>query len=209
MKQKIKNNKGITLIALVLTIIILIILAGISISILTGQDGLITKAKQGAQNYQNSAVEEQAMLNTIGAYTGGIYTAPDRNNGGTGSETVTANQGGTGKVYYLGTGTTFDIPTLLPDIDYTQLTADNFIVGISSKSSASASYTPSGTSKQTYTATGTALSITKSYNSSTGTLTLGGYTENVTVVSTSGGTGTTTTNCTCFVYVVLGEIETI
>ena len=69
MEQKIKNNKGITLIALVLTIIILIILAGISISILTGQDGLITKAKQGAQNYQNSAVEEQAMLNTIGIYT--------------------------------------------------------------------------------------------------------------------------------------------
>ena len=69
MKKTIKSKNAITLIALVLTIIILIILAGISISILTGQDGLITKAKQGAQNYQNAAVEEQDMLNTIGIYT--------------------------------------------------------------------------------------------------------------------------------------------
>ena len=52
-----RNNKGITLIALVITIIVLIILAGISISILMGEDGLITKAKQGAQNYQNASVE--------------------------------------------------------------------------------------------------------------------------------------------------------
>ena len=34
-----KNNKGITLIALVVSIIVLLILAGISISILTGQNG--------------------------------------------------------------------------------------------------------------------------------------------------------------------------
>ena len=65
MKAKLKNNKGITLIALIITIIILIILAGISISILTGQDGLINKAKQGTQNYQNAAIEEQVMLNNL------------------------------------------------------------------------------------------------------------------------------------------------
>ena len=60
-----KNNKGITLIALVITIIVLIILAGISISLLMGEDGIITKAKQGALNYQNAAIEEQAMLNNL------------------------------------------------------------------------------------------------------------------------------------------------
>ena len=64
-----KDNKGITLIALVITIVVLIILAGISISIMMGEDGLITKARQGAQNYQNAAIEEQNMLNTIGIYT--------------------------------------------------------------------------------------------------------------------------------------------
>ena len=39
-----KNNKGITLIALVITIIVLLILAGISIAMLTGENGLLNKA---------------------------------------------------------------------------------------------------------------------------------------------------------------------
>ena len=41
-----KNNKGITLVALVVIIIVLIILAGISINLLLGDNGLITKAKE-------------------------------------------------------------------------------------------------------------------------------------------------------------------
>ena len=40
------KNKGITLIALVITIIILIILAGISVATLTGENGLFSRAKQ-------------------------------------------------------------------------------------------------------------------------------------------------------------------
>lgn len=39
-----EKNNGITLIALVITIIILLILAGITISTLTGENGLLTKA---------------------------------------------------------------------------------------------------------------------------------------------------------------------
>ena len=71
-----KNQKGITLIALVITIIILMILAGISISLLMGEDGLITKAKQGALNYQNAALEEQEMLNNFyGDFATGIASA--------------------------------------------------------------------------------------------------------------------------------------
>ena len=60
-----KGQKGITLVALVITIIVLIILAGISIALVMNNDGIATKAKQGAQNYQNAAAEEQTMLNTI------------------------------------------------------------------------------------------------------------------------------------------------
>ena len=41
-----KKQRGITLIALVVTIIILLILAGVSISILSGGEGLITMAKK-------------------------------------------------------------------------------------------------------------------------------------------------------------------
>jgi len=38
------NNKGITLIALVITIIVLLILAGVAIATLTGDNGILTKA---------------------------------------------------------------------------------------------------------------------------------------------------------------------
>ena len=40
-----KKNKGITLIALVITIIVLLILAGVSIATLTGEDGLLTRSQ--------------------------------------------------------------------------------------------------------------------------------------------------------------------
>jgi Tfp pilus assembly protein PilE len=43
-----KNNKGITLIALVVTIIVLLILAGVSIAMLTGQNGILNRASQSA-----------------------------------------------------------------------------------------------------------------------------------------------------------------
>ena len=55
-----KKNKGITLIALVITIIILLILAGISISALTNQ-GLFKNAKE-AQNATEKAEEEQGKI---------------------------------------------------------------------------------------------------------------------------------------------------
>ena len=42
--MKITNKRGITLIALVVTIVVLLILAGISISMLTGKNGVITQA---------------------------------------------------------------------------------------------------------------------------------------------------------------------
>ena len=43
-----KNNKGITLIALVVTIIVLLILAGVSIAMLTGQNGILNRASQAS-----------------------------------------------------------------------------------------------------------------------------------------------------------------
>lgn len=48
LKEKFKMNKGITLIALVVTIIVLLILAGISISMLSGDNSILTKAGDAA-----------------------------------------------------------------------------------------------------------------------------------------------------------------
>ncbi len=60
-----KGQKGITLVALVITIIVLIILAGVSIALLVDQDGIITKAKNGKQNYQIAANEEANTISDL------------------------------------------------------------------------------------------------------------------------------------------------
>lgn len=54
-----KNEKGITLIALVITIIVLIILAGITIAAVIGDNGIITKAQQSANQTQEARKEEE------------------------------------------------------------------------------------------------------------------------------------------------------
>lgn len=56
-----KNIKGITLVALVLTIIILLILAGVAITTLT-QTGLFENAKQAKNKTENAQIEENTIL---------------------------------------------------------------------------------------------------------------------------------------------------
>lgn len=51
--EKLKRNKGITILTLSITIIILIILAGISIATLTGENGLIKNARESKKKYRN------------------------------------------------------------------------------------------------------------------------------------------------------------
>lgn len=58
MKGTIKKDKGITLIALVITIIVLLILAGVSISMLTGENGIINKATGAKENTEIGKEEE-------------------------------------------------------------------------------------------------------------------------------------------------------
>ena len=65
MNFKRRNEKGITLVALVVTIIVLIILAGVSINLLVGQDGLISRAKLAKEQYENAALDEQNKLNEL------------------------------------------------------------------------------------------------------------------------------------------------
>lgn len=57
-----KNEKGITLIALVITIIVLLILAGISIAMLTGDNGLLTKSKQSAAASAVAGAKDEISL---------------------------------------------------------------------------------------------------------------------------------------------------
>ena len=57
-----KNNKGITLIALVITIIVLLILAGITIAMLTGDNGLLTKSNEAKVTDMRATADEKVNL---------------------------------------------------------------------------------------------------------------------------------------------------
>ena len=57
-----KSTKGITLIALVVTIIVLLILAGVSIAMLTGNNGVLTQGNRAKEEQAHAAVREGIML---------------------------------------------------------------------------------------------------------------------------------------------------
>ena len=61
-----KENRGITLIALVITIIVLLILAGISIATLTGENGVLTKANTAKEQTEIADTIERARVDILG-----------------------------------------------------------------------------------------------------------------------------------------------
>ncbi len=75
-----KKQKGITLIALVITIIVLLILAAVSITALTDEDkGVVTKAKQAASKTETAADEEDADIKEIINYVDEELAKPVNN----------------------------------------------------------------------------------------------------------------------------------
>ena len=57
-----RNQKGVTLIALVITIIVLLILAGVSIAMLTGDNGILTQANKSQVSTIEGNVKEAVRL---------------------------------------------------------------------------------------------------------------------------------------------------
>lgn len=70
--MKFKNYNGITLIALVITIIILLILAGVSINLVSGENGIVNKAQQALDKTKRAKVEEE-IWNAWAAVTSDYY----------------------------------------------------------------------------------------------------------------------------------------
>ena len=60
-----RKERGITLVALVITVIVLIILAGVTLSTLVGDNGIITKAQEAKQNMANAAAEEDKLIQNL------------------------------------------------------------------------------------------------------------------------------------------------
>ena len=82
----INNSKGITLIALVITIIVLLILAGVTINLTLGENGIFKTAEMAGKNYTQAQEQELAGIanfeNEINNIIGGTG-----NNGGSGTDT--------------------------------------------------------------------------------------------------------------------------
>ena len=83
-KQKIKSKSGITLVALVVTIVVLLILAGVSLSLVIGNDGIMKRAKEAQERYRQASENEQKDLDTVEDYMNKMTGE------GSGAETGTA-----------------------------------------------------------------------------------------------------------------------
>ena len=78
--MKKKENKGITLIALVITIIVLLILAGVSIAMLTGENGILSQAAKAKEETEKAQANEALILDEYNKFLNNAV-------GGTGSTT--------------------------------------------------------------------------------------------------------------------------
>lgn len=65
MEKELIREKGITLIALIVTIVILLILASVTMALTFNNNGIFNKAKTAAQTYKNAASDESDALNNL------------------------------------------------------------------------------------------------------------------------------------------------
>jgi len=65
MYKRLEKEKGVTLIALIIAVILMLIIAGVAMSMLSGNDGLFTKTKYAADKYNNSLSDETEVMDDI------------------------------------------------------------------------------------------------------------------------------------------------
>ena len=88
------RQSGITLVALVVTIVVLLILAGVSISLVLGQNGLIANAKEAREKTKNATDEESQLINgTIPDYIAEQVNGTTSGGGNTPTEPETPTTG--------------------------------------------------------------------------------------------------------------------
>ena len=102
--EKIKNNKrGVTLLALIITVVIMLILAAVTINVTLGDGGLIDQAKHAAEKTQEATREEQEQLDDLTSQLNEIISGIGGGTGGVtnstpGGETNTVPGGDTNSI---------------------------------------------------------------------------------------------------------------
>ena len=104
-KLKIKQEKGITLIALVVTIIIMLILAGVSIKLAIDNNGVIENAKEAKDQYEQAQANDESGLNDLSSELRRQLDANRNNNSGSGGSGSTIDGVPIPEGYYYVGGT--------------------------------------------------------------------------------------------------------
>ena len=107
MNKKLKNKqeKGITLIALVVTIIIMLILAGVSIKLAIDNNGVIENAKEAKDQYEQAQANDESGLNDLSSELRRQLDANRNNNSGSGGSGSTVDGVTIPEGYYYVGGT--------------------------------------------------------------------------------------------------------
>ena len=79
MGKKTKEIRGITLIALVVTIVVLLILAGITINLIFNDNGIISKAREAKEETEKAVSDEKLKLDYIGTLLDSYINSEEEN----------------------------------------------------------------------------------------------------------------------------------
>lgn len=135
MKQRkiLKNSKGITLIALVITIIVLLILAAISIATLTGENGILTQANKAKTETDEKGALEEVQLEVMGSFdNNGNYSSSLAKTNLENNLKATVADKGNGKLKVEYKGYTFNVDIngdvkIKSNIDYSKLKVGDYV----------------------------------------------------------------------------------
>ena len=111
-----KNNKGITLVALVVTIVVLLILAGVSINLVLGNNGIIAKAKDAETKSAEASQNDLKGMNGLVSEMEGALAG----NGSTGSGSGNGGAGGSGTDTKVPAEATAETAPYFPDNTFTK-----------------------------------------------------------------------------------------
>ena len=111
-----KKNKGITLVALVVTIVVLLILAGVSINLVLGNNGIIAKAKEAETKSAEASQNDLKGMNGLVSEMEGALAG----NGSTGSGSGNGGAGGSGAGTKVPEAATAETAPYFPDNTFTK-----------------------------------------------------------------------------------------
>ena len=111
-----KKNKGITLVALVVTIVVLLILAGVSINLVLGDNGIIAKAQEAKTKQAEASENDLKGMNGLVSEMEGALAG----NGSTGSGSGNGGAGGSGADTKVPAEATAETAPYFPDNTFTK-----------------------------------------------------------------------------------------